>query len=233
MILVRTKYSLNKDRLHSLFLFQRYAFLMPSVGSSLAIVTAAALTCLVLDLRSVLVTCFKSLFPLWVVSAVHQISSTGKKRGREDHDPSDDDRRGGHRGNAGLAVAEVHPGIGRPGGRAARSVIRNDARRLDDVAPPVLPTAAIGRGTISNSRNPQASELLPGGRLVVNFHDDPGWDHSRLFRWPIDATTWIVLTPNGDADRCADYSRARVPLPWWWRNARGWLFRIQSWLYFQ
>ena len=41
---------------------------MPSVGSSLAIVTAAASTCLVRDLRSVLVTCFRSLFALWVVS---------------------------------------------------------------------------------------------------------------------------------------------------------------------
>ena len=31
--------------------------------------------------------------------------------------------------------------------------------------------------------------------------------------WPIDATTWIVLTPDGDeyAERCADYSRMRVP----------------------
>ena len=42
-----------------------------------------------------------------------------------------------------------------------------------------------------------------------------GWDHSRLFLWPIDATTWIVLTPDGDenAERLADYSRVRVPLP--------------------
>ena len=66
--------------------------------------------------------------------------------------------------------------------------------------------------TICNSRNPQAGELLPGGRLVVNFHDDPGWDHSRLFLWPIDATTWIILTPDGDkfADRFAGYSRMRV-----------------------
>ena len=114
------------------------------------------------------------------VSAVHQISSTGigmSPDGGEDGRGRDR----GDRGESGLAVAEVHPGNGRPGGRAARNVIRDDARLLDDVAPLVLPTAAIGRGTISNSRNPQASELLPEGRLVVNFHDDPGWDRSRLF----------------------------------------------------
>ena len=151
------------------------------------------------------------------VSAVHQISSTGiGMSGREDRDLPDDgeDGRGADRGNggrSGLAVAEVHPGFGRPGGRVARNVIRDDARLLDDVASE-LPTAAIGRGTICNSRNPQAGELLPGGRLVLNFHDDPGWDHSRLFLWPIDATTWIVLTPDGDkfAERFADYSRMRV-----------------------
>ena len=120
------------------------------------------------------------------VSAVHLVSSTGiGMSGREDRDPPDDgdDERGcdlGNGGANGLAVAEVHPGLGRPGGRAARNVIRDDARLLDDVAP-VLPTAATGRGTISNSRNPRAGELLPGGRLVVNFHDDQGWDHSRLF----------------------------------------------------
>ena len=49
---------------------------------------------------------------------------------------------------------------------------------------------------------------------MVNFHDDPGWDHPRLSLWPIDATTWIVHTPDGDkcAERFADYSRMRVPL---------------------
>ena len=112
----------------------------------------------------------------------------------------------------GLAVAEVHPGNGRPGGRAARNVIREDARLLDDVAL-VLPTTATGRRTIFNSRNSQAGELLPGGRLVVNFHDDPGWDHSRLFLWPIDANTWIVLTLDGDThvEKFSDYSKMRVP----------------------
>ena len=42
---------------------------------------------------------------------------------------------------------------------------------------PVLPSTTTERGTISNSRNPKVVELLPGGRLVVNFRDDPGWDH--------------------------------------------------------
>ena len=45
------------------------------------------------------------------------------------------------------------------------------------------PSTTAERGTISNSRNPQAGELLRGGHLVVNFRDDRGWDHSRLFHW--------------------------------------------------
>ena len=108
-------------------------------------------------------------------------------------------------------MTEMEVTVETAGKMAARNVIRDDARLLDDVAL-VLPTAAIGRGTISIPRNPQAGELLPGGRLVVNFHVDPGWDHSRLFLWPIDATTWIVFTPDGDkhAERSADYSRMRV-----------------------
>ena len=47
---------------------------------------------------------------------------------------------------------------------------------------------------------------------MVNFHDDPGWDHSRLFLWPTDANTWIVLTPDGDkyAEKISGYSEMRV-----------------------
>ena len=41
---------------------------IPHAQSCLARVTAAAWTCFVPELRSVLVTCFKSLLPLWVVS---------------------------------------------------------------------------------------------------------------------------------------------------------------------
>ena len=93
--------------------------------------------------------------------------------GREDRDPPEDgdDGRGGDHGNGGeggLAVAEVHPGIGRLGGRAARNVILNDARLSDDVAP-VLPTTATRRGTISNSCNPQAGELLSLGAFGGEF----------------------------------------------------------------
>ena len=65
-------------------------------------------------------------------------------------------------------MAEVHLGIGRPGGRVAEDDLRDVARLLDDVVP-VLPTATTERGTISNSRNPQAGEVLTRGRLVVNF----------------------------------------------------------------
>ena len=81
-------------------------------------------------------------------------------------------------------MAEVHLGIGRSGGRATRNIIRDVARLL-------LPTAATERGTISNSRN-----------------RDP-----RLFLWPIDANTWIVLTPDSDkyAESLSDYSKMRVP----------------------
>ena len=34
-----------------------------------------------------------------------------------------------------------------------------------------------------------------------------------FFLWPINANTWIVLTPDGDkhAEKCGDYSRMRVP----------------------
>ena len=157
---------------------------MPSVGSSLATVTAAASTCFVPDLRGrcwslASRACFLCGFFLSCSpNQLHWNRNVWKRGSRSS---------------------------GRPGVRAARNVIRDDAR--------VLPTAAIGRGTISNARNPQAGELLPGGRLVVNFHDDPRRDHSRLFLWPIDATTWIVLTPDGDeyAERFADYSRMRVP----------------------
>ena len=47
----------------------------------------------------------------------------------------------------------------------------------------------------------------------MNFHDDPSWDHSRLFLWPIDANPWIVLTPDGDkyAENFSDYSKMPVP----------------------
>ena len=66
-------------------------------------VTAAASTCLVPDLRSVLVTCFKSLFPLWVGSQLFTKSAPleTEMSGREDRDPPDDgvDGRGGDRRN--------------------------------------------------------------------------------------------------------------------------------------
>ena len=71
----------------------------------------------------------ESISSVGCVSASHQISSTGiGMPGRENHDAPDDgdDRRGGdrrHGGENGLAVAEVRPGTGLPGGRAARNVI--------------------------------------------------------------------------------------------------------------
>ena len=115
---------------------------MPSVGFSLAIVTAAASTCFVPDLRSVLITCFKGLFPVFVVSQLFTKSARGDG------------------GDSALAVAEVHPRNGRSGGRAARNVIRDDTRLLDDVAP-VLRTTATERRTISNLRNRPAGGTPP------------------------------------------------------------------------
>ena len=49
---------------------------------------------------------------------------------------------------------------------------------------------------------------------MVGFHDNSGWDYSRLFLWPIDASTWIILPPDGDkyAEKCSDYSKMRAPL---------------------
>ena len=139
----------------------RCAFFMPSVGSSLAKVPAAASTCFVPDLRSVLITCFQGLFPLIVVSQLFTKSAPLESEwsGRDDRDPPDvvDDGRGrdwGDGGECGLAVAEVHPGNGRSGGRATRNVIRDDARLLD-------PTTATERGTISNSRNPASGGTPP------------------------------------------------------------------------
>ena len=69
--------------------------------------------------------------------------------GREDRDPLDggDDGDRGHGGESGLAVAKVHLGTGRSGGRATRKIIRDDARLLDDVAL-VLPATATETGTI-------------------------------------------------------------------------------------
>ena len=97
------------------------------------------------------------------------------------------------------------------------NVIRDDARLSDDVAP-VLPTTAIGRGTISDSRNPQAGELLPED---VYFHDDPDWEHSTFPLAILHCLPGSSLTPDGDtyAERFANYSRMRVPPLWWRRNA--------------
>ena len=70
-------------------LFQGCAILVPSVGSSVARLGAAASPCLVPDLRWVLVACCTSLFlPVGCVSAGHKISSTGfGMLGREDRHP--------------------------------------------------------------------------------------------------------------------------------------------------
>ena len=152
------------------------------------------------------------------VSAGHETGFTGLGMfGREDRNPPEDGDHGRESDRmtvrrVGLAVADVDSGTGRSGGRAARSLTRVDTRLLDDVAT-VLPSTTTETRTITNSCNPQAGELLPERRLVVNFRDDSRCDHLRLFLWPVDANTWIVLTPDGDkyAEKFCDYSRVRVP----------------------
>ena len=112
---------------------------MPSVGSSLATVAAAASTCFGFEV-GVGHLLQEPISSVGCVSAVHQISAAGiGMSGSEDQNPTDegDDGRGRDRGNGGengLAVAEVHPGIGRPGRHTARNAIRDVARLLDNVA---------------------------------------------------------------------------------------------------
>ena len=164
---------------------------MPSVGSSLATVTAAAATCLVPDLRWVLIACCKSLFSLLVVSQLVTKSALLESECLEERIEillKTETVEEKVTEVTVAKVAEVCLGTGRSGGRATRNITRDDTRLLDDVAP-VLPSTTTERGPISSSRNPQAGELLPGRSLVVNFRGDPGWDHSRLFLWPIDANT--------------------------------------------
>ena len=99
-----------------------------------------------------LITCFKGVFPLWVVSQLFTKSALLESECLEERitilpttETTEEEVTSGNGGENGLAVAEVHPGRGRAGGRAARNVMHDDARLLVDVAPPVLPTAAIGR----------------------------------------------------------------------------------------
>ena len=155
------------------------------------------------------------------VSAGHgtDFTTLGMPGGEDRNPPQDgDDGRESDRGDreeSCLAVAQVDSARGRSGGRAARNLIGDDTRLLDDVA--AVPSST----TIEKGKYHQLKQFAsgrgrapPGGRLVVNFRDDPGWDHSRLFLWPVDANTWMVLTPDGDkcAEKFSDYSRVRVPL---------------------
>ena len=110
-----------------------------------------------------------------------------------------------------LAVAETASGHGRAGGRAGRGLVRSGTLRLDGVAA-LLPPSATSHGTFPDPRTPQAGELVPGVRLVVNFQDDSGWDHSHLILWSVDADAGIVLTFEGGnyAERFEDRARVRV-----------------------
>ena len=166
---------------------------MSSVDSSLAT------TQLLLQYRLVLFWIWGGCwsFAAKVYSSCWLCLSTGfGMPGREDrHPPEDGDGREGRR-ESDLAVTDVYPGADRSGGRATRSLTRDDTRLLDDLTP-VLPTDERSRIHVIRS-----GKLLPGGCLVVNFRDDQDWDPSRLFLWSIDANTWIVLTPDGD--KCAE-----------------------------
>ena len=116
------------------------------------------------------------------------LPEVGKSEGESDGDDGEE---------TGLAVADVHPRTDRPRRRATRGLRRDNSRLLGDVTP-VLPSSTGEKRASPNPRHPRTEELIPGGRLVVGFHDDPGWDHSRLFLWPIDASTWISLLSDGD-----------------------------------
>ena len=148
---------------------------MPSVGSSLAIVTAAASTCFVPDLRWALIAGLKSLFFLFVVSQLvakpeppdsecpkEEIVITPKSEKVEEKVTDDCEE-------IGLAVADVHPRTDRPRRRATRGLCRDDSRLLGDVAL-VLPSSTGEEKATPNPRHPQAEGLIPGRRLVVNFH---------------------------------------------------------------
>ena len=107
------------------------------------------------------------------------------------------EREGSDGEEIGLAVADVHPRTDRPRRRATRGLRRDDSLLLGGVAP-VLPSSTSEERATPNPRHTQAEGLIPRGRLVVNVHDDPGWDHSRLVLCPIDASTWIISTPDRD-----------------------------------
>ena len=110
------------------------------------------------------------------------------------------------------AVAEVHLGIGRPGGTRCR-------KWCSRFCPSVGWCGACVADGSDRKTNDLPFTLTAGGRTPPwrtssgDFFDDPGWDHFRLFLWPLDATSWIVLTPDADkyAERFAEYSRMRVP----------------------
>ena len=110
------------------------------------------------------------------------------------------------------AVTNAHPGTDRPKGRATRGLCRDDSLLLGDVAS-VMPSSVGGERATPDTRHPQVEGLIPGGRLVVKLHDDLGWDHSRPFLWPIDASTWIISTPSGDiyAQKFGVYSKVCTP----------------------
>ena len=139
---------------------------MPSVGSSLAIVTAAAS---IPELRWALIIGLKSLLSLFVVSQLiakpdppdseylkeETVISPKLEKVEEKSDGCDG-------GEIGLAVADVLPRTDRPRRRAIRGLRRDDSRLLGDVAL-VLPSSTGEERATPNPRHPQTEGLIPGG----------------------------------------------------------------------
>ena len=190
--------------LRSFFLFQGCVFPYVQSWFSLIIVTAVVSTCIVPEMRWMVIACCKSLcssnqFP-WNHIVCKRGSRCGKRRKRK--------RLRGRRREC----------PGRDEGSSWNwSIGRNASPEISFVMMLVcwmmwrqccLSMTASERGTISNSRNPQAA-LIPGGRLMKNFHDDPGLGPLTA----VNTNTWIVLTPDEDqyAEKFSDYSKLQCP----------------------
>ena len=161
-------------------------------------------------MRWMLIACCKSLFPLWVVSQLSIKSVPLESDCLEER----------------IEMRKRRKGIGRDASPEISFVMMLVCWMMWRQC--CLSTTASERGTISNSRNPQAG-LLPGGRLMVNFHDDPGLGPLTT----VNANTWIVLTPFLSMTNM----RRNFPItqscsaPHWWKwNIRDWLCWVQSWL---
>ena len=197
--------------LRSLFC-SRCALLMSSVGSSSAIVTAAASTCLVPDLRSVLITCFQSLFPLWAVSQLFTKSAPleseclGERREILPMTETTEEE---------VTVVTVEK-VALPWRRFIREMADRHSWWCSSVGwcgACVVDDGDRKRNDVQFTQS--ASGWAPSWRAFGGqLSRRPGLGPpTELFLWPIDANAWIVVNPDGDkyAVKFSDYSKMRVP----------------------